>query len=87
MTILGRFPAPADPCGRTTFSRTTKPYEGQIIGYMATFRIPETLALSKHDWATITGRGYASRHDPQGRRPVRRHAVGRAGFLDAARPG
>ena len=24
------------------------------------------LALNKHDWATITGRGYASRHDPQG---------------------
>jgi len=41
-------------------------YEGQIIGYCATFRIPETLALKAHDWATITGRGYASRHDPQG---------------------
>ena len=41
-------------------------YEGQIIGYMATFRIPESLALSKHDWSTITGRGYVSRHDPQG---------------------
>jgi hypothetical protein len=32
MNILSRFPAPSDPCGRTTFSRTTKPYEGQIIG-------------------------------------------------------
>ncbi len=41
-------------------------YEGQVIGYMTTFRIPESLALSKHDWTTITGRGYASRHDPQG---------------------
>jgi predicted amidohydrolase/GNAT superfamily N-acetyltransferase len=41
-------------------------YEGRIIGYCATFRIPETLALASHDWATITGRGYASRHDPQG---------------------
>ena len=41
-------------------------YEGRIIGYCATFRIPESLALASHDWATITGRGYASRHDPQG---------------------
>ena len=41
-------------------------YEGRLIGYSATFRIPETLALQPHDWTTITGRGYASRHDPQG---------------------
>ena len=41
-------------------------YEGHIIGYCATFRIPKSLALASHDWATITGRGYASRHDPQG---------------------
>jgi len=41
-------------------------YEGRIIGYCATFRIPQSLALAQHDWATITGRGYASRHDPQG---------------------
>jgi len=41
-------------------------YEGKVIGYCATFRIPESLALQPHDWATITGRGYASRHDPQG---------------------
>ncbi len=41
-------------------------YEGRVIGYSATFRIPESLALSPHDWTTITGRGYASRHDPQG---------------------
>jgi predicted amidohydrolase/GNAT superfamily N-acetyltransferase len=41
-------------------------YEGRIIGYCATFRIPESLALKAHDWASITGRGYASRHDPQG---------------------
>jgi hypothetical protein len=32
MAILTRFPAPSDPCGRTTFSRTSKPYEGQTIG-------------------------------------------------------
>ncbi len=41
-------------------------YESRIIGYCATFRIPESLALKSHDWATITGRGFASRHDPQG---------------------
>ncbi|HZL31380.1 MAG TPA: GNAT family N-acetyltransferase [Pseudolabrys sp.] len=41
-------------------------YEGKIIGYCATFRIPEALALQAHDWATITGRGFASRHDPEG---------------------
>ncbi len=41
-------------------------YEGRIIGYCATFLIPESLALKAHDWATITGRGYASRHDPAG---------------------
>jgi hypothetical protein len=32
MNILDFFPAPSDPCGRTTFSRTRKPYEGQSIG-------------------------------------------------------
>ncbi|MEP7029929.1 MAG: GNAT family N-acetyltransferase [Pseudolabrys sp.] len=41
-------------------------YDGPIIGYCATFLIPESLALKSHDWATITGRGYASRHDPSG---------------------
>jgi hypothetical protein len=32
MAILSRFPESSDPCGRTTFSRTRKPYEGQTIG-------------------------------------------------------
>jgi hypothetical protein len=32
MAILKRFPAPSDPCGRTTFSERHNPYEGQIIG-------------------------------------------------------
>ncbi len=41
-------------------------YEGKVIGFCATFLVSETLALSPHDWATITGRGYASRHDPNG---------------------
>ena len=54
-------------------------YEGQIVGYCATFRIPEALALSKHDWATITGRGYASRHDPAGRLALRHGCLRRSG--------
>lgn len=41
-------------------------YNDRIIGYCATFLIPESLALKTHEWATITGRGYASRHDPHG---------------------
>jgi hypothetical protein len=32
MKILDFFPAASDACGRTTFSRTRKPYEGQTIG-------------------------------------------------------
>ena len=41
-------------------------YEGKIVGFCATFRIAADLAMRRHDWATITGRGYASRHDPEG---------------------
>lgn len=41
-------------------------YEDAIVGYCATFRISEDLALKPHDWETITGRGYGSRHDPAG---------------------
>ena len=37
----------------------------KIVGYCATFRIGEDLALKKHNWTEITGNGYASRHDPQ----------------------
>lgn len=40
-------------------------YKGAIVGHCATFRIDDA-ALRPHDWATITGRGYASRHDPDG---------------------
>jgi hypothetical protein len=32
MAILSYYPASSDPCGRVTFSRTRKPYEGQSIG-------------------------------------------------------
>lgn len=41
-------------------------YDGAVVGYCATFRISGKLALKPHDWESITGRGYASRHDPEG---------------------
>lgn len=41
-------------------------YEGQVVGYCATFRIAEEVALKAHTWRAITGGGYGSRHDPRG---------------------
>ncbi len=41
-------------------------YEGKIVGYAATFRISESIAMAPHHWSQITGGGYASRHDPNG---------------------
>jgi len=41
-------------------------YEGRIVGYAATFRISERLAMAPHTWSQITGGGYAARHDPNG---------------------
>jgi predicted amidohydrolase/GNAT superfamily N-acetyltransferase len=41
-------------------------YEGKIVGYAATFRIAEAIAMKAHTWSQITGGGYASRHDPNG---------------------
>lgn len=41
-------------------------YEGQIVGYCATFIVAESLALAPHRWDEITGHGFASRHDPRG---------------------
>ena len=40
--------------------------EDKVVGYCATFRIGEKLALRRHTWVEITGNGYASRHDPEG---------------------
>ena len=40
--------------------------EGEIVGYCASSRIDEAVALAPHDWATITGNGFGSRHDPTG---------------------
>ncbi len=41
-------------------------HEGEVVGYCATFRATEELALQPHTWRSITGGGYASRHDPAG---------------------
>lgn len=41
-------------------------YEGEIVGYCASMRIDEELALNAHDWESITGNGFGSRHDPTG---------------------
>lgn len=38
----------------------------KVVGYCATFRIAGEIALAPHDWTSITGNGYASRHDPEG---------------------
>lgn len=40
--------------------------EGAVVGYCASSRIDEAVALSPHDWATISGNGFGSRHDPTG---------------------
>lgn len=41
-------------------------YDGTVVGYCATFRISEALAMADHNWRTITGGGFAARHDPSG---------------------
>lgn len=41
-------------------------YDGEIVGFAASFRIDEKLALRPHSWSEITGAGYAARHDPNG---------------------
>ena len=41
-------------------------FEDEIVGFCSTCRLPERLALSKHSWDSITGDGYASRHNPKG---------------------
>jgi predicted amidohydrolase/predicted N-acetyltransferase YhbS len=40
--------------------------EGAVVGYCASSRIDEAIALAPHDWATISGNGFGSRHDPTG---------------------
>lgn len=41
-------------------------YEGDIVGFCATFIVSEELAFKPHTWMEITGGGFASRHDPDG---------------------
>ncbi len=41
-------------------------YDGDIVGYAASFRIGEAQALSAHNWSEITGNGYGARHEPDG---------------------
>jgi len=41
-------------------------YDTRVVGYCATFLIPEAVALGDHTWREITGGGYAARHDPEG---------------------
>ncbi len=41
-------------------------YDDDIIGYCATFRIEDGIALAPHTWVEVTGGGFASRHDPTG---------------------
>ncbi|UZK70798.1 bifunctional GNAT family N-acetyltransferase/carbon-nitrogen hydrolase family protein [Sphingomonas sp. S1-29] len=40
--------------------------EKKIVGYCASSRIDEAIALAPHDWPTISGNGFGSRHDPTG---------------------
>ena len=41
-------------------------YEGEIVGFCATFRIDEATALVPHTWTEITAGGMASRHKLDG---------------------
>jgi predicted amidohydrolase/GNAT superfamily N-acetyltransferase len=41
-------------------------YDGEIVGYAASFIIDGETALKPHTWDSITGGGYASRHNPKG---------------------
>lgn len=40
--------------------------DGKVVAYCATFRIAEAIAMKPHTWRSITGGGYAARHDPLG---------------------
>ena len=41
-------------------------YEGDLVGWCASFIIDEEAAFSRHSWASITGGGFAARQDPDG---------------------
>lgn len=41
-------------------------YEGDIVGYSASFLLDEKTAMGAHTWDGITGGGFAARHNPLG---------------------
>ncbi len=41
-------------------------YEGEVVGYCASIRLPPERVLQPHTWQEITGDGYGSTHDPDG---------------------
>lgn len=41
-------------------------FDGEVVGYCATFRTSRAVALAPHTWREITGGGFGSRHDPAG---------------------
>jgi len=41
-------------------------FDGEVVGWCASFVIDEAAAFAPHDWAGITGGGFAARHDPDG---------------------
>lgn len=41
-------------------------YDGALVGHAATFIARERLVLADHSWDTITGGGFAARHDADG---------------------
>lgn len=40
--------------------------DGVLVGYCASMRLDERIALSDQNWDTITGNGFGSRHNPKG---------------------
>lgn len=41
-------------------------FDGEIVGYCATFIVEERFALQEHTWDEITGRGFVTKHNPDG---------------------
>ena len=41
-------------------------HDGDVVGYCASIRLPESRALAPHTWKGITANGYGSTHEPEG---------------------
>lgn len=41
-------------------------FDGQVVGYCATFRVAGEQCLRQHTWKEITGNGFAARHNSNG---------------------